>query len=115
MRAHEAGAAGVAVPLMLRLDLRACEFCTVNSRETVQNVGGQAARRYGRLARHSAAVWSLSNVPFMTAVRTLSIRCAPQGDRRICCLAFIRRCSSHCTVLSVVAVEIGCSQRRAVA
>src|SRR5208283_1978760 len=65
--------------------------------ETVQNVGGQAARRYGRLARHSAAVWSLSNVPFMTAVRTLSIRCAPRGDHRICCLAFILRCSSHCT------------------
>src|SRR4051794_24160653 len=31
--------------------------------------GGQAAwRRYGRLARHSAAAWCCSNVPFITAV-----------------------------------------------
>src|ERR1035437_8613474 len=74
-----------------------------------------AARRYGRLARRLAAAWSWASVPFTTAVRTLSIRCAPRGDHRICGLAFIRRWSSHCTVLSVVAVEIGCSQRRAVA
>ncbi len=38
-----------------------------------------------------------------------------RGDQHICCWAFIRRCSSHCTVLSVTAVEIGSSRRRAVA
>jgi hypothetical protein len=48
-------------------------------------------------------------------VRTLSIRCAPWGDHRICWLPVIRRCSSHCTVLSVIAVEIGSSLRRAAA
>src|SRR3954449_2406225 len=84
--------------------------------ETVENVGGQVAwRRYGGLARHSAAAWSCSNVPFITAVRTFSIRWAPRGDQRICWLALIRRCNSHCTVLSVVAVELGSPQRRAVA
>jgi hypothetical protein len=46
-------------------------------------------------------------VSFTTAVRTLSIECAPLGDQRICWLAPIRRCNNHCTVLSVVAVEIG--------
>ena len=35
--------------------------------------------------------------------------------QRICCWAFIRRCTSHCTVLSVTAVEIGSSPRLAVA
>jgi len=54
-------------------------------------------------------------VPFITEVRTLSIRCAPLGDQRICWLVPIRRCSNHCTVLSVIAVEIGSSLRRAVA
>src|SRR3712207_7590358 len=47
---------------------------------------------------------------FATAVRTFSIRCAPLGDHRICWLAPIRRWSSHCTVPSVVAVEIGRSE-----
>ena len=37
------------------------------------------------------------------------------GVQRICCWAFIRRCTSHCTVLSVTAVEIGSSRRLAVA
>jgi hypothetical protein len=58
---------------------------------------------------------ALLKVPFMTEVRTLSIRWAPRGDQRICRLAPIRRRSNHCTVLSVVAVEIGSSLRRAVA
>jgi hypothetical protein len=57
----------------------------------------------------------LEALPFTTAHRTLSIRCAPRGDQRIYCWAFIRRWSSHCTVLSVVAVEIGSLRRRAVA
>ena len=39
----------------------------------------------------------------------MSIRCAPLDDQRICWLAPIRRCSNHCTVLSVVAVDIGSS------
>jgi hypothetical protein len=42
----------------------------------------------------------------VTEVRTLSIRCAPLGDQRICWLAPIRRFSSHCTVLVAVAVDI---------
>ena len=57
----------------------------------------------------------LLKVPLTTEVRTLSIRCAPLGDQRICWLAPIRRCISHCTVLSVVAVDIGSSFPRAVA
>ena len=40
---------------------------------------------------------------------------APLGDQRICWLAPIRRCSNHCTVLSVVAVEIGSPLHRAFA
>src|SRR3712207_5771362 len=66
-----------------------------------------------RRAHRSAATWSRASVPFATAVRTCSIRCAPLGDQRICWPAPIRRCSSHCTVLSVVAVEIGSPRRRA--
>jgi hypothetical protein len=31
----------------------------------------------------------------------------PRGDHRICWLALIQRCNSHCTVLSEVAVEVG--------
>ena len=77
--------------------------------------GTHAAWRNGRRAHRSAVVWSLLKVPLTTAVRTLSIRCAPLGDQRICWLALIRRCSSRCTVLSVVAVDIGSSFRRAVA
>src|SRR5208282_3505048 len=73
-------------------------------------LGGEAADQFGA-RRSSAAV----KVPLTTAVRTLSIRCAPLGDQRICWLALIRRCSSRCTVLSVVAVDIGSSFRRAVA
>jgi hypothetical protein len=41
----------------------------------------------------------------MTEVRTLSIRCAPLGDQRICWVASIRRCSNHCTVLSAAWVR----------
>lgn len=77
--------------------------------------GGQAALRNGRRAQRSATAWSRSSVPFTTKVRTFSIKCAPLGDQRICCWAFIRRCSSHCTVLSATAVEIGSSRRRPVA
>ena len=57
-------------------------------------------------AHRSAVAWSLLKISFVTEVRTLSIRCAPLGDQRICWLAHIRRFSSHCTVLSVVAVDI---------
>jgi fumarylacetoacetase len=74
-----------------------------------------AAGRNGRRAHRSAATWSSARVPFATAVRTFSIRCAPSGDQRICWPAPIRRCSSHCTVPSVVAVEIGSPMRRAFA
>ncbi len=63
----------------------------------------------------SRPIRSRSNVPFMTAVRTLSMKCAPLGDQRICCLAVIRRCSSLWTALSVGAVEIGSAERRAAA
>jgi hypothetical protein len=77
--------------------------------------GDYAAFRNGRRAHRSAAAESLLKVRFMTEVRTLSIRCAPLDDQRICWLAPIRRCSNHCTVLSVVAVDIGSSLRRAVA
>jgi hypothetical protein len=77
--------------------------------------GTYAAGRNGRRAQDSAAAWSAARVPFATAVRTFSIRCAPRGDQRICWWAPIRRCSSHCTVPSVVAVEIGSPSRRAVA
>lgn len=48
-------------------------------------LGGHAARRYGRLALHSAAAQSCSNVSFITKVWTLSSRWAPRGDHRICC------------------------------
>jgi hypothetical protein len=42
--------------------------------ETVQKVGGQAARRNGRRAQRSATSWSRSSVPFTTEVRTFSIK-----------------------------------------
>jgi hypothetical protein len=42
--------------------------------ETVQKVGGQAARRNGRRAQRSATTWSRSSVPFTTEVRTFSIK-----------------------------------------
>jgi hypothetical protein len=75
----------------------------VCGRETVRKVGvGQAARRNG--PQRSATAWSRSSVPFTTEVQTFSIKWAPRGDQRICCWAFIRRCSSHLTVLSVIAV-----------
>src|SRR6478735_59250 len=77
--------------------------------------GPYAAVRSGRRAHCSAAAWSSARVSFATAVRTFSMQWAPRGVQRICWLAPIRRCSSHCTVLSVVAVEIGSSLRRAVA
>ena len=45
----------------------------------------------------------------------LSMKCAPLGDQRICCLAVILRCRSLWTALSVCAVEIGSPERRAAA
>jgi hypothetical protein len=39
----------------------------------------------------------------------------PRGNHRICWLAFSRLNSTHCAVPSVVAIKIGCLQRRAVA
>jgi hypothetical protein len=53
--------------------------------ETVQKLGGQAARRNGRRAHRSAATWSSARVPFATAVRTLSIRA-----RAMCWICAIR-------------------------
>jgi hypothetical protein len=50
---------------------------------------------------------SRPSVPLAVAVRTFSMRWAPRGNQRMCCCAFIRRCNSHCTVLSMTAVEIG--------
>src|SRR5208337_5665384 len=77
----------------------------MRSRDRPKPGGTHAAWRNGRRAHRSAVVWSLLKVPLTTAVRTLSIRCAPLGDQRICWLALIRRCSSRCTVLSVAAVQ----------
>jgi hypothetical protein len=87
-------------------------FCG-GDRDRPDTGGAYAARRNGRRAHRSAATRSRSRAPFIAAVLTLSIRCARRGDQRICCWAFIRRCNSHCTVLSMTAVEIGASQRRA--
>jgi hypothetical protein len=64
------------------------------------------------------------NVPFQGSVhgrgsdlqhQMRAVKCAPRGDQRICCWALMRRCNSHCTVLSVIAVDIGSSHRRAFA
>jgi DNA-binding transcriptional LysR family regulator len=60
-------------------------ICLILEGETVQRVGGQAARLNGRRVQRSATAWSRSSVPFTTAVRTFSIKCAPLGDRGICC------------------------------
>jgi hypothetical protein len=85
-----------------------------------RSVSVRPSRTWGS---HRAPEWTVcppfsearlcSRVPFITVHRTFSIRCAPRGVQRICYRAFIRRCSSHCTVLSVTAVEIGCLDRRA--
>jgi hypothetical protein len=85
------------------------------ARDRLKSGGIQAALRNGRLAQRSATAMSRSRVPFTAAVRTFNIKCAPRGDQRICCWALMRRCNSHCTVLSVIAVDIGSSHRRAFA
>ena len=77
--------------------------------ETVSNLGGHATRRKRTTGPpFGDGVITFEGTSF-AAHRTLSIKCAPCGVQRICRWAFIRRCSSHCTVLSVTAVEIGSS------
>ena len=85
-----------------------------NSRRDRLKPGG-GRRRKGRPAHPSVRVRSRWRVPFITAHRTLSIKCAPRGIQRICRCAFIRRCNGHCTVLSVTSVQIGSSRLLAVA
>jgi hypothetical protein len=83
--------------------------------ETVSNLGGlcHATKRTTGTAFGDGVFVFEGTI--ITAHRTLSIKCALRGVHRICCWASIRRCSSHCTVLSVTAVEIGSSRRLAVA
>ncbi len=77
--------------------------------QTISNPGGHAALPVRTTSLCSGDGVIVFEGAFITTHRTLSIKCAPRGDHRICCWAFKRRCSSHCTVLSVTAVEIGLS------
>jgi hypothetical protein len=77
-------------------------------RGTVQNLGvltPRAGKDGGPTARRQRD--PAQAFRWRVAVRTFNIRRAPRGDQRMCCCAFIRRCNSQCTVLSVTAVEIG--------
>jgi hypothetical protein len=65
--------------------------------EAVQTRVCHAVRWNGRLAQRSATALYRSKVPFVTAVRTFSIRCVPLGNKRICCFAPIQRWSGHWT------------------
>ena len=80
-----------------------------------QSWGCYAARRCWPRVDWARAMRSCSNVPFITDVCTLSMKCAPLGDQRFCCLAVILRCRNLWTGLSVCAVEIGSPERRAAA
>jgi len=90
-----------------RNPVRSCHLETVSSWGVMRHdVAG--ARRLAR------AMWSCSNVPFITDVRTLSMKCAP-----LVTSAFV--VCRHPTMqkpmdrLSVCAVEIGSPERRAAA
>jgi hypothetical protein len=85
-----------------------------NTAETVQNGGS------GRCPKRAAGpTFGHGKIPVERAVHDggpdfQHQMSAPRGDHLICRWAFIRRCNSHCTVISVTA-EIGSSRRRAVA
>ncbi len=94
---------------------RRAKAAGVTTQRPSRSWGRYAARRCWPCFDCARAMWSCSNVPFITDVRTLSMKCAPLGDQRICCLAVILRWRSLWTALAVCAVEIGSPERRAAA